>query len=189
MSANSAIDEFANTAPLPATSTPASRTRSGRNVFDAVVEPLMPELLRYFARRVLPVADSADCLSETLLALWKHRTRLPDSPDEQRAWAYGIARRVLANHQRKRIRRHKIDDRVRTLLAEQPTELSDVAATALEALSRLSAKNQELIRLIIWDGFGVAEAGAVLGMKPATARSRYARAKAQLREHILLVTQ
>jgi hypothetical protein len=35
-----------------------------------------------------------------------------------------------------------------------------------------------------FDGFGVAEAGALLGLKPATARTRYARAKFQLKRHL-----
>jgi hypothetical protein len=34
-----------------------------------------------------------------------------------------------------------------------------------------------LVTLVLWDGLGVAEAGAVLGLKPATARTRFAPAK------------
>lgn len=150
--------------------------------FEIIVEPMMTGLLRYFARRVTPRQDAADCLSETLLALWRHRRRMPDQPGEQRAWAYGIARQVWANHERKRVRRNAIGYgfAVRAQLAKQPPT-SPAAAAALEALESLSATDQELIRLVIWDGFGVNEAGKILGLREATARSRYSRAKARLR--------
>jgi len=51
-----------------------------------------------------------------------------------------------------------------------------------DALAELTENDRELVTLILWDGFGVAEAGAVLGLKPATPRTRFARAKARLRD-------
>ncbi len=161
---------------------PDGDDRTLRRAFESSIEVLMPDLLRYFARRVVPVADAADCLSETLVVLWKHRSRLPETAAEQRAWAFGIARNILANHHRKRRRRHNIDEQIRNSLPVHPVDVPAHAEAAAEALSLLPQKDQELIRLIIWDGFGVAEAGKLLGMKEPTARSRYARAKGRLRE-------
>lgn len=160
---------------------------TSRVAFEQAVEPLMPGLLRYFVRRATPREDAADLLSETLLVLWKHRTRLPDQPDEQRAWAYGIARKVLSNHSRKQARRSNLGQvhlLKASLAAVPPPVPSPAAEEALDALATLPERDQELIRLIVWDGFGVGEAGAVLGMKEATARSRYARAKARLRAEL-----
>ncbi|MEA5118903.1 MAG: sigma-70 family RNA polymerase sigma factor, partial [Propionicimonas sp.] len=150
--------------------------------FEVIVEPMMPDLLRYFARRVIPREDAADLLSETLLVLWQRRGKLPQDPEEQRAWAYGIARKVLSNHQRKQSRRAALGDTYllrASLAASVPTDLSPAAEQALDALATLPECDRELIRLVVWDGFGVGQAGAVLGMKDATARSRYARAKAR----------
>lgn len=157
-----------------------------RTGFEQAVEPLMPDLLRYFARRVTPREDAADLLSETLLVLWKHRARLPAKPDEQRAWAYGIARNVLSNHSRKQARRTNLGHTylLRASLSAVPPTVNPAAEEALDALATLPERDQELIRLVVWDGFGVGEAGAVLGMKEATARSRYARARARLRERL-----
>jgi RNA polymerase sigma factor (sigma-70 family) len=155
-----------------------------RRRFEAAVEPLMPDLLRYFARRVVPKADAADCLSETLLALWKHRNRLPATVDQQRAWAYGIARKILANHHRKRVRRHALDADLSTALANHAPQMPEAAHAAAQALALLPEKDRELIRLVIWDGFAIAGAGQILGMKAATARSRYARARRKLQEHL-----
>lgn len=152
---------------------PAERRR-----FEAAVEPLIPDLLRYFVRRVDPRADADDCVSETTLALWRHRKRLPVASEDQRMWAFGIARHVLANHVRKRARRARIDE---TLVREEREPASDEAFIAREALGTLAPADQEMLRLVLWDGFGIAEAGALAGVRPAAARKRYERARARLR--------
>ncbi|WP_425560920.1 RNA polymerase sigma factor [Microbacterium paludicola] len=108
-------------------------------------------LLRYFARRVTLCEDAADCTSETLLALWRHRSRLPDTEDQRRARAYGIARKVLANHHRGRTRRAVAADALRAAAATPVAPIPDEAFTAAEALKLLPARDQELIRLIIWE--------------------------------------
>ncbi|MBM7831937.1 putative DNA-binding protein (UPF0251 family) [Agromyces cerinus] len=38
------------------------------------------------------------------------------------------------------------------------------------------------VRLVLWDGFTVAEAATILGISETTARGRYQRARARLRE-------
>jgi RNA polymerase sigma factor, sigma-70 family len=130
---------------------------------------------------VTPADDAADCTSETLLALWRHRSRLPGSDDERRAWAYGIARKVLANHHRGRARRATADDALRAAAAIPVAPIPDEAFTAAAALELLSSRDQELIRLVIWEELSVADAGRSLGIRPGTARTRYSRALARLR--------
>lgn len=149
--------------------------------FDRAVTHLVPDLLRYFARRVEPRDEAADCVSETLLVLWRHRRRLPETLSEQRAWAFGIARKVLLSQRRGRARRVHVDDALRSALSVPIPPAPDEAAIAADALARLSTSDAELIRLVIWDGFTVADAGRMLGIRPATARVRYARALARLR--------
>jgi RNA polymerase sigma factor (sigma-70 family) len=149
--------------------------------FEAAIGPLLPDLLRYFARRVLPSADAADCASEAALVMWQHRTRLPVEAEDQRAWAFRIARHVHLNHGRKRVRRAAIDASLRAAVAPGPVEVSERAQQALEALECLSELDRELVRLVVWDGFGVAEAGRVLRLGPEAARKRYQRARERLR--------
>ena len=173
--------------PLNATSRSAAVTPSAVQEearFESVVAPLIPDLVRYFARRVQPTADAADCAAETTLAMWRHRAKLPSVPDEQRAWAFGIARNILANHTRKRVRRSIIDETVRSTLPQTPPEISDESYAALQALGLLKESDRELIRLIIWDGFSIAEAGQVLGLRAEAARKRYERARHRLRDHM-----
>lgn len=149
--------------------------------FEDAITPLVPLLLRYFVRRVTPSEDAADCTSETLLALWRHSSRLPRGEDAQRAWAYGFARKVLANHARGKARKAKADEALRSAAGVPRTPVPDEAFIAAEALGLLSAAEQELIRLVVWDEVTVADAGRVLGIRPGAARTRYSRAMERLR--------
>jgi RNA polymerase sigma factor (sigma-70 family) len=151
--------------------------------FDARIRPLMPKLLAYFVRRVTPSEDAADCLSETLVVLWRRRSELPVDDDGVRAWSYGIAKGVLANHHRSRVRHTRLAARLRADLATTPIVASiDLDLDA--ALATLADTDRELVLLVAWDGFGVAEAGVFFGLSPAAARTRYSRARKSLRSHL-----
>ena len=170
-----------NTDHAQAASTSVATDENTDRVFEDAVAPLVPLLLRYFARRVAPTDDAADCTSETLHALWRHRSRLPTTDNERRAWAYGIARKVLANHNRGRIRRATANQALRDAAAIPAAPIPDEAFTAAEALKLLSPRDQELVRLIVWEELSVADAGRALGIRPGTARTRYSRALSRLR--------
>jgi RNA polymerase sigma-70 factor (ECF subfamily) len=142
---------------------------------------LARDLLAYFLRRLDNREDAADCLSETLLVLWRRHRALPGDTDGARAWAFGAAKRVLANHRRGRIRHSTLADRLRAELAIAPAA-DGPAIEVREALAALVENDRELVILIAWDGFGVAEAGALLGLKPDASRVRYYRARMRLRE-------
>jgi RNA polymerase sigma-70 factor, ECF subfamily len=147
--------------------------------FDDAIRPLMKPLLAYFARRITPIEDAADCLSETLVVLWRRRAVLPASEEDVRRWAYGIAKGVLANMRRGRMRHQALADRLRDEVSA--SVVTPVDTDLAEALNQLGAKDRELMALIVWDGFGVGEAGAILGLKPDASQSRYSRARARLR--------
>jgi len=164
------------------TGAPADAPATVRS-FEASIRPLMPLLLAYFTRRVDPTVDAADCLSETLVVLWRRRGELPADEDGLRAWSYGIAKGVLANHQRSRIRHSRLSARLRDdLTLNPPARPVDTGLT--DALATLSAPDKDLVLLVAWDGFGVAEAGALLGLTPGAARSRYSRARKALRAQL-----
>ena len=141
------------------------------------VRTLAPELLAYFTRRLDDREDAADALSETLIVLW--RKGLPSEDEDKRRYAFGVARKVLLTARRGRLSRLRLSDRLRTELREKVHAAPDLELR--EALSTLGERDQELVLLVAWEGFGVAEAGAVLGLRPAAARARYSRARARLR--------
>lgn len=159
----------------------AADTIAPTATFEDDIRSLMPALFAYFLRRVRPQEDAADCLSETLVVLWRRRADLPADPDAQRAWTFGIARGVLANQRRGRTRRTQLADRLRGEVAVQVRNTAE-PSDLHEALDALPERDRELVALIVWDGFGVAEAGGLLGLKADAARARYSRARKRLRE-------
>lgn len=149
--------------------------------FEGVIRPHLADLLAYFARRIRPREDAADCLSETMLVLWRRRDELPAEEDGVRAWAFGIAKRVLANQRRGQTRRSDLADQLRAELVVSVQPTPPMAGEVADALAQLKDVDRELVTLVAWDGFGVAEAGALLGLKPEASRARYSRARTKLR--------
>jgi len=144
-------------------------------------------LFAYFARRVVSTDDAADLTSEVLLTLWRKVDAMPAEPVDARMWMFGIARNVLANHRRALSRRRNLSDRLKgeALVSGDSRPVRDDVWEALEALS---AGDREIIQLVHWDGFSLAEAAKILGKKPGTVRSRYSRARAKLRADLTLET-
>jgi len=148
-----------------------------------VLADAAPALLAFFLRRVEPAEDAADLVSETFEAVWKARRRMPSDPESARMWCFGVARNVLLHHARSRRRRDALVDRLRGAIAfAPPPPLTDDALAIREAVRALPPELAELIRLVHWDGFTVAEAAELLGIPASTARSQHARAKLLLRE-------
>lgn len=138
-------------------------------------------LLAYFERRVEPREDAADLLAETMLQAWRRERSLPEDTVEARMWLFGIARNVLANHRRGQTRRTALMDKLRRHLRDPVAPSEEEAIAVRDAVARLDPKQGELIRLVHWDGFSLAEAASILAVNPSTARGRYATGKAELR--------
>lgn len=143
------------------------------------------DLLRYFERRVNDAEDAADLLSDTAMTAWRRIEDLPRG-DAGRLWLFGVASKVLANHRRSRRRYDALVGRLRLeLRATQPRgPMDDEAVAVRDAVSRLRAEHRELVMLVHWDGFTVADAAEILGLNASTARSRYAAARESLRSSL-----
>ena len=145
------------------------------------IRAMMPDLLAYFQRRLDNREDAADALSETLIVIWRRQRSLPGDAEGRRRYAFGIARNVLAAARRGRVKHRDISDALRAELAVA-TVPPDLDLDA--ALAALAEKDRELVLLVAWEGFGVAEAGAILGLRSDVARARYSRARARLRTEL-----
>ena len=171
--------------------TVTDRAAQGEGVaaLDTLLPRLTRDLLAYFLRRVEIAADAADLVGEVLLVAARRPERIPTTEEDARRWLFGVAARVLDNHRRGRRRALALAERMRdelaALAAQHEQDADPAEAFEREAvratLGRLPERDAELVRLIHWDGFAVQEAGAVLGLSPSGARSRYARARERLR--------
>jgi len=152
---------------------------------DEFLRTIAEDLLAYFLRRLRPAEDAADCVSETLLVIWRRRTDLPTAEDQRRAWAYGVARHVLMSYRRAGFRREQLATRLREDLATQYNTPDSSHEPATKALATLSLSDREIIELVLWEGLSHIEVAAVLGIRPATARARYSRARHRLERAFL----
>lgn len=141
-----------------------------------------PALFNYLQRRV-GIQDSPDRLAEVMITAWRRIAVLPKDPEQARMWLFGIARNVLADHSRGERRRWRLADRIRsrTSAADATTAAADTHYEVQDAVRQLPADLAELVRLVHWDGFTLADAAELTGVSASTARSRYQRARAQLR--------
>ncbi|MDQ7877558.1 RNA polymerase sigma factor [Microbacterium sp. QXD-8] len=139
------------------------------------------DLLAYLQRRV-GNDDAPDLLGETMVVAWRRVGDLPDDPERARMWLFGIARKTLLNHARGERRRWALADRIRgQVTTDAAAAAADEGAEVRDAIARLQPDLAELVRLVHWERFSIAEAAEVLGVPASTARGRYAQAKDVLR--------
>jgi len=160
--------------------------RQGRGIDN--ISHASADLLAYFEHRVRG-AEAADLLSETMVTAWRRIDAMPEDPTEARMWLFGVARNVLANAERTVQRRSKLADKLRTHLnTEPPAPDGDQAIEVRAAVTRLSPDLRELIGLIHWDGFSIAEAATIIGIPSSTATTRYQTARQHLSELLTATT-
>jgi RNA polymerase sigma-70 factor (ECF subfamily) len=162
-------------------------TTDSRRRFDTLFERHFRALLGYALRRVLDPADAADVVAETFLVAWRRIDKVPPEP-EDRLWLFGVARRTLGNRRRGDRRREALAERLRQQLATAPKVHEDVDETALvvrQAMALLRPDDREILSLVAWEGLAPHEAGAVLGLQPATSRVRLHRARARMRDALI----
>ncbi len=139
------------------------------------------DLLRFLHRRV-GSDDAPDLFGETLLIAWRRVDDLPEDPIEARMWLFGLARGTLLNHARGARRRSALVDKVRSHMPTRAAApAADEGGEVRDAIERLRPELAEIVQLVHWDGFTLAQAAEIVGIPAATARSRYARAKDDLR--------
>jgi RNA polymerase sigma-70 factor (ECF subfamily) len=151
---------------------------------EPVLREAAPALLGYFVRRIEVAEDAADLVNETMIAAWKSVRRTPDDPVEARMWLFGIARNILAHHDRAQRRREALVDRLARAIGEAKAPDRDTDLEVRAAIASLPDKLAELVRLVHWDGFSLEEAAVLTGVPASTARGRHARAKQLLRERL-----
>jgi RNA polymerase sigma-70 factor (ECF subfamily) len=146
------------------------------------------ELHAYCLRR-LPVEDANEAASEIFLVAWRRAQHVP-AGDGARLWLYGVARNVVRNWERSGRRQLRLVAKSGTL-AQPDVEGPDVHVLRNEehqqvtaAITNLRDKDQEVVRLKIWEGLSNAQVGTILGMTDRAVEARYTRAIKKLHKHL-----
>lgn len=158
-----------------------TRDTPDQRVINAIADNSI-DILGYFTHRV-GRDDAADLLAETMMTAWRRSAALPAQEDQARMWLFGIARNVLANANRSERRRLRLANRLRLMIGDHSySPAPDSGSEVRDAVDRLPSDQAEVIRLVHWDGFTLAEVAQLLQEPPTTTRSRYRRAKGSLRQ-------
>jgi RNA polymerase sigma-70 factor, ECF subfamily len=155
-----------------------------RALFDTAYAPLC----RYARHRGMAGADAEDLVAQTLEIAWR---RIDDVPvADPLPWLYAVARNLWRNQVRQVRRRSEILARYRAsppaAAGDDPAQLEPGLLRA--AMASLSEGDQEVLRLVAWDGLTPAEVAIVLDCTAVAARSRLHRARARLAARLGLDT-
>lgn len=160
-----------------------SRDSFQRRRFRALFDAHGEQILLYFRRRAGGEV-ARECAADTFLVAWR---RIDDIPsDGELAWLYGVARRVLSQHRRSVRRRFRLMERLGGLASAAEPGVDSVVvrssehAAVLDALGQLRPRDQELLRLAVWDELPHSEIAEVLGCSTHAVDQRLYRAKRNL---------
>jgi RNA polymerase sigma-70 factor (ECF subfamily) len=163
---------------LPAHSPAREHAASDREMarFERLWNECYAAVHAHAARRVGARAD--EVCAEVFLIAWRRFDELPHDP---LPWLLATSRNVIGTLWRGDGRRERLRERLESepaaAVAHEP-ELLDAELDA--ALDRLGELDRELVLLVYWEGLTPARAAKVLGLVPATARTRLWRARSQL---------
>lgn len=151
--------------------------------FRALFEVAYPALGRYAHHRGLNTSDASDLVAAALEVAWR---RLDDIPaGDPLPWLYAVAHNLWRNQVRSSSRREALIARVPVGQPQPAPEPAMLDAAALRrALALLDEADQEILRLVAWDGLTPSQAAVVLGCKPSAARARLHRARNRLALHL-----
>ena len=133
------------------------------------------DVVRYARRRVGPEM-AGDVAAEVFVVAWRRVDDLM-SADNQLAWLYGVARLTVANTMRSERRRSALQQRAAAVTRPDEAAEPSGRTETLAALSRLAPKDQEVLRLVAWEGLKGKDLAVALGTSEAAARSRLHRAR------------
>ncbi len=142
-------------------------------------------LLHYALRRTDP-ETARDVVAETFLVAWRRLDAVPTDNGMTRPWLYGVARHVLANTERSRLRAERLTTRLGQ--EQRAANVPDAAASIAEsarlrsALATLSEPDQEALRLVGWEELDLAAAALAVGCSRATMAVRLHRARRRLEQ-------
>ena len=156
--------------------------------FDALFSAHQRHVLAYAMRRTQAWADAEDVAAETFTIAWRKFDAIPEA--EPLPWLYAVARRVLANHRRGLGRRERLANLLRVEDVATPMRAGeDRDGPAFAALSSLPPADQEILRLVAWEGLGNQGIAAVLGITPNAVAIRLHRARARFVEALARLPQ
>ena len=170
----------------PGTSTDEDRVDWGRalggdgEAFGRVFDRHRHRVLRH-AQRLLPVeADAADAVAVVFLEAWRLRARVRLVDGSVLPWLLVTATNTARNQGRATRRYRAALDRLPPPEPSPDHADRETDGEAVRALRTLAPRDQEVLTLVVLEGYAEREVAEALGIPPGTVKSRLSRARARL---------
>lgn len=137
--------------------------------------------------------EAKEALQECYLKVLEGRAKFKGQ-SEFKTWLFAVIRITVADMRRKRIIQDVKNLELRELLNHLTskvkynvqTETENIHKQLLKSLSELSAKQQQVLRLVFYHDFTIEKAATIMGISVGSARTHYERGKNNLRLKIKL---
>ncbi|MET8909171.1 sigma-70 family RNA polymerase sigma factor [Micromonospora sp. NPDC004551] len=128
--------------------------------------------------------DAADVVSEVFLVAWRSLDKV--RAGEERAWLFGVARKVVLARRRQGAAATALDERMATSHVPEagPDRLADDVALrdqVSRALQALAVRDREVLVMAAWFDLTPAQAARALGVSRPTYAVRLHRARSRFR--------
>lgn len=152
--------------------------------FELLYEQNRRRVFAYCLRRA-SVDRAEEAVAETFLTAWR---RIDDVPEggEALPWLFAVAYRVLGHQWRGASRRSRLAAKLEgtgvspVQAPEDFVVVSEESDQILKALGRLREKDQELLRLSIWEELDHPQIAVILNLSQPAVRKRLSRARQSL---------
>jgi RNA polymerase sigma-70 factor (ECF subfamily) len=161
----------------PATDAP----RDDDIAFGELYRSSRDDVYAYAAGLLRDRAAAEDVTATAFERAYRKRARFDPRRGNRRAWLFGIARNAALDELRRRGRQAELTvDPIDT--TNTGTERSEHRLLLIGALSKLDARERELVALKFFAGLANAEIASVLGISESNAGTKLHRAVTKLRE-------
>jgi RNA polymerase sigma-70 factor (ECF subfamily) len=167
------------TAPTP--------TRTSTLDFEALYRAARDDVYAYVATLLRDRAAAEDVTAAAFERAYRKQRSYKASRGSERAWLFGIARNAALDELRRRKRAAALAAEPADVEAAAPEDAAEAAlrrAAVRAALTRLGARERELIALKFHAGLDNSEIAAVLGVSVSNAGTQLHRAMTKLREAV-----
>lgn len=161
----------------------ASQDAQNRTKFERLYNQHFGDIYAFVLRR-RPSQEVGDLVAEVFAVAWRRIGVVPATP-EAKLWLYGVARRVLSQDERARMRRQSLFERLsqRRPAPSERMEVEDPRSARLcELLEHMRSRDREIVHLIAWESLSHEEVACVLGCSTNTVAIRWHRAIERLRQ-------
>ena len=138
-----------------------------------------------YCRRRTSHDHAEDAVADTFLIALRRIHDIPEG-DDALPWLFSVAYRVLGHQWRGAFRRSRLQQKLGSLgvaFVNAPDDYIVVrqeSQTVLEALSNLQPRDQEILRLSVWEELSHDQVAKTLGINVDAAKKRLSRARARL---------